>query len=599
MILAALLFLSGLSISAVAIYYSVVGLTAIFSAAAFPIMIMGISLEVGKLVIASWVKAYWSRIPILMRTYAVAGVVVLMVITSLGIFGFLSKAHSDQTLVSGDVQSKIALYDEKIQTSKDNIDANRRALKQMDEAVDQSMARSTDEKGADKAVAIRRSQQKERQRLQSEITAEQTRINQLVEERAPIATEVRKVEAEVGPIKYLAAFVYGENPDASILERAVTWVIILIVIVFDPLAVVMLLAAQMTWTWNKEPRGDKFDDFVAEMPEATIDAMIDQEQQEEIELALSPSENVTESQDISVAYLSKPFKHFENLEPMPAPTPVCEPPVESVADDTSENNQHLQQELAEAQSNIVELANYVQHLQVNYESVSNLHQQSMTREAALIEENANLKEQLSQAMPEKDDQNAMAIIAPEDLGIETRPFTADEIAALDSYNDQRLVSIFDKIDSQPIVLQPLENDTQQISESVDHAIESEVGTQRPDSEIQAIGVDVLDRPGDYITDPVVPEIIKRDPKTGFGNTFAHDPERGDFFIRTDFRPSRLFKWNGVKWIQVNKSTTDAYAYNDAYIQFLAEQVMTGAYSWDELTQTEIEQVQTLTGGRRG
>ena len=250
MILAYLLLLTGLTISAVAIYYSVVGLTAIFSAAAIPIIIMGSALEVGKLVCASWLKANWERAPRFMKYYMVIAVVVLMLITSMGIFGFLSKAHNDQNLVSGDVASKIAIYDEKIKTAKDNIDANRKALKQMDEAVDQVMGLCSDEKGADKAVAIRKSQQKERARLQAEIQTEQKNISQISEERAPIAAEVRKVEAEVGPIKYIAAFIYGTSPDESMLERAVTWIIILIVVVFDPLAVIMLLAAQMTFGWK-------------------------------------------------------------------------------------------------------------------------------------------------------------------------------------------------------------------------------------------------------------------------------------------------------------------------------------------------------------
>ena len=253
MILAYLLLLTGLTISAVAIYYSVVGLTAIFSAAAIPIIIMGSALEVGKLVCASWLKANWERAPRFMKYYMITAVMVLMLITSMGIFGFLSKAHNDQNLVSGDVQSKIAIYDEKIKTSRDNIDANRKALKQMDEAVDQVMGRSSDEKGAEKAVQIRRSQQKERARLQSEITTEQKTIAAISQERAPIAAEVRKVEAEVGPIKYIAKFIYGDKgADENMLEKAVTWIIVLIVVVFDPLAVIMLLAAQMTFGWRKE-----------------------------------------------------------------------------------------------------------------------------------------------------------------------------------------------------------------------------------------------------------------------------------------------------------------------------------------------------------
>jgi hypothetical protein len=252
MILAYLLLLTGLTISAVAIYYSVVGLTAIFSAAAIPIIIMGSALEVGKLVCASWLKANWERAPRFMKYYMTIAVVVLMLITSMGIFGFLSKAHNDQTLVSGDVGSKIAIYDEKIRTAKDNIETDRKQLKQMDEAVDQIMGRSSDEKGADKANAVRKSQQRDRQALAKDIEANQKLVASLNDEAAPIRAEVRKVEAEVGPIKYIAAFIYGTTPDETMLEKAVTWIIILIVIVFDPLAVIMLLAAQMTFGWKKE-----------------------------------------------------------------------------------------------------------------------------------------------------------------------------------------------------------------------------------------------------------------------------------------------------------------------------------------------------------
>jgi hypothetical protein len=252
MILAWLLLLTGLTISAVAIYYSVVGLAAIFSAAVIPIIVMGSALEVAKLVCASWLKANWERAPQLMKIYMTTAVIVLMLITSMGIFGFLSKAHSDQSLVSGDVLSRISIYDEKIKTSKDNIEANRKALRQMDEAVDQSMARSTTEQGASRAVTIRQSQARERTRLQNEIAAEQKSIAKLNEESAPIRAEVRKVEAEVGPLKYIAAFIYGAT-DETLLEKAVTWVIIIIIVVFDPLAVIMLLAAQMTFGWRKEP----------------------------------------------------------------------------------------------------------------------------------------------------------------------------------------------------------------------------------------------------------------------------------------------------------------------------------------------------------
>jgi hypothetical protein len=268
MILAWLLLLTGLTISAVAIYYSVIGLAAIFSAAVIPIVVMGSSLEIAKLVCASWLKANWERAPALMKTYMTIAVVVLMLITSMGIFGFLSKAHSDQSLVSGDVISKIAIYDEKIKIQRDNIDSARKALIQMDSAVDQLMSRTTDERGAEKAAGLRRQQAKERTNLQNDISKAQKEITALNDLRAPIAAEVRKVEAEVGPLKYIAAFIYGETNE-GILERAVTWVIITIIIVFDPLAVIMLLAAQMTFVWMREQKQQEHtpDPYVADVGE--------------------------------------------------------------------------------------------------------------------------------------------------------------------------------------------------------------------------------------------------------------------------------------------------------------------------------------------
>jgi hypothetical protein len=246
--------LTALSLSVVAAWYSILGLTAIFASAVIPIIIMGGILEVAKVTVTVWLHEYWHRCRLLMKFYLVPAVFMLMVITSMGIFGFLSKAHSDQSLVSGDVLAKIAVYDEKIKLSKDNIDANRKALKQMDEAVDQVMGRSTDEKGADKAVSLRRAQAKERNRLIAEIAAEQKKITVISEERAPIAAEVRKVEAEVGPIKYIAAFIYGDSPDSNLLERAVRWVIIILVVVFDPLAIMMVLAATESMKWERERR---------------------------------------------------------------------------------------------------------------------------------------------------------------------------------------------------------------------------------------------------------------------------------------------------------------------------------------------------------
>ena len=291
---------SGLVISAVAVYYSVAGLVSIFAAAAIPIMIMGVALEGSKLVATVWLKWNWARAPRAIKTYLIVAIAALMLITSMGIFGYLSKAHLDQAVPTGDVADKVALIDEKIKTERENIDASRRALKQMDEAVDQVMARSDSERGAERAVQIRRNQQAERARLQKDIATAQTSISRLNEERAPIAKELRKVEAEVGPIKYIAALIYGDNPDANLLEAAVRWVIIVIVFVFDPLAVILLLASQYSFQWFREE--DK-----EEPKEKTVEPPKEPEPQEPEQIpspwpfpvAVPPVEEKTEQRDLA------------------------------------------------------------------------------------------------------------------------------------------------------------------------------------------------------------------------------------------------------------------------------------------------------------
>jgi hypothetical protein len=243
-----------LCLSVTAAWYSIVGLTAIFATAVIPIIIMGSILEVAKVTVTVWLHQYWQHCRWLMKLYLVPAVIMLMVITSMGIFGFLSKAHLDQAVPTGDVAARVQIIDEKIKTQRDNIDAAKRALVQMDAQVDQMLSRTDSEKGAERAVTIRRNQAKERGNLQNEIAAAQKTIVALQAERAPIASELRKVEAEVGPIKYIAALIYGDNPDANVLEKAVRWVIIILVVVFDPLAIMMVLASTESLKWEKQRR---------------------------------------------------------------------------------------------------------------------------------------------------------------------------------------------------------------------------------------------------------------------------------------------------------------------------------------------------------
>lgn len=237
-----LLFFTALALSSVAEYYSIMGLMAIFSGAMISIAVMGCILGLAKIVLVSWVYRNWKETPLLLKSYFVMAIFILMSLTSMGIFGYLSKAHLEQGVVSGDVMAEVALLDEKINIQKENINAARKTISQLDSQVDAALSRTTDAAGADRSTSIRRSQTRERSKLIDDISAAQKEITKLNEERAPKAVELRKVEAEVGPIKYIAALIYEDSTNKDTLEKAVRFIILLIVGVFDPLAVLMFVA---------------------------------------------------------------------------------------------------------------------------------------------------------------------------------------------------------------------------------------------------------------------------------------------------------------------------------------------------------------------
>jgi len=234
MVFAAILFLTAFALSAVAAYYSIIGLIAIFPTAVIAIAIMGITLEIGKLVSASWLYRNWNSSPRFLKHYFTFAVVVLSFITSMGIFGFLSKAHIDQTIVGLDSSVELKILEDEIASERKRIENAQRSLTALDRLVDQS--------DTDSAIKLRNSQAGERKRLATEISSANTSIKDLNSKAAPLRKDSKRIAAEVGPIKYIADFIYGDTTEST-LEAAVRAVIILIVFVFDPLAIILLIAA--------------------------------------------------------------------------------------------------------------------------------------------------------------------------------------------------------------------------------------------------------------------------------------------------------------------------------------------------------------------
>ena len=235
--------LVALTLSGVAGWYSIIGLTAIFSASFWPIVIMGTTLEIGKVVTTAWLHRNWLNAPKMIKYYLTLAVVVLMFITSMGIFGFLSKAHIEQTVNTADNTVLIQQLDAKIERENKKIKDAETVVDQLDNAV-QVLQDAKRLRGKDGAIAVREGQKDERASLQTIIETSLSEIDNLQNEKTKLQVEQTKLEAEVGPLKYIAELIYS-NADKNQLEAAVRWVIIVLVFVFDPLAILLLIAANV------------------------------------------------------------------------------------------------------------------------------------------------------------------------------------------------------------------------------------------------------------------------------------------------------------------------------------------------------------------
>lgn len=232
------LFLSG-----VAEFFGITGLVALFPAAPLSVIVMGIALALAKIATVIWLAKYWSDSRVLHRLYLLFAVMVLMFINTASCFGYLSKAHTDSALAPAAKVSQLEHIDTKIATHLEEIASLKSELAMLDKQVNSYLDRGVEVNTVTKSVQLRRNQAADRKRIQKDLDAAQTAISTLREQRVPIDMELKKLEAEVGPIKYVAAVIYGDNPDSNLLDRAVRWMTILLVVVFDPLAVALVIAA--------------------------------------------------------------------------------------------------------------------------------------------------------------------------------------------------------------------------------------------------------------------------------------------------------------------------------------------------------------------
>jgi flagellar basal body-associated protein FliL len=565
--------LVALSLSTIAAWYSIIGLTAIFAGAVVPIIIMGTALEFAKITTTVWLRKYWHRCSLIMKVYLVPAVVALAVLTSMGIFGFLSKAHLDQNIGSGDVQAQVSLLDEKIAIQRETIKSSRAMLAQMDQQVNDIMTKGDSERSVERSVAIRKQQAKERAGLQKDIEVANKEIQRLNEERAPIASELRKVEAEVGPIKYIAALIYGDNPDANVLERAVRWVIILLVVVFDPLAIMLVLAANQSKDWDDEEAEPKEEDtpdpYVADVGEKPTE-------KEKTLAELHP-------------YLNEPFAHFQNTQPIVHKPEVEEPAYEQddgpLTDEQVEQLKRSVELFANRESEIVSKEELFPDATIKPLQGEEAYQ--LLKDVGIFTQDDKLAPEYG---GEEIDESSIILLDNDDIerpgDYVTTP--VDDSPNYEGYKDEngewvRTGPAFPvpKIETDNVTVQPYVNiDGEYVEYEGKRVHQRVLQDLRPDLfKIYADG------------GPTV--------KTGFGIKFPATAYSGDTFVRVDSMPNRTFKFNGLKWVETNRDTTDTYLSDSGYLQYLIGKISTGEYDPELLTDVERDAIAQHLQSQKG
>ena len=445
----------------------------------------------------------------------------------MGIFGFLSKAHIDQGIPTGDQAAQVSLLEEKIDNERQNIDAARSLLKQMDDAVigitaskdkdiKQRDGSTFSQSGAERAVAVRRSQAKERADLTKQIEEAQSRILKIQEEKAPIASQLRKVEAEVGPIRYVAALIYGDNPDANTLERAVRWMIILIVFVFDPLALILVLAATSSYKWDEEDYKNK-EDEEGDSPlgtETTSTPTVTEP--EPLPKTVVEDDDELTCNKCNTTLVNAPgIGHFcPNKECDVLDGPFEEPTIEGIKDEY-------------VQPNDIKLDDVVR------EDVHEAHAPDAVPSVDRLEHPK--VEVTGPVEPEVRE----PVIQPE---IKTEGVTVQETDG--GY---------------------LQFEGKSFSRSALQEIHPEIFRITADSTAQV--------------------------STNFGTQFPRIAKRGDVFVRVDLLPNRVYKFGGDNWIEINKNQSDSYLYDESYIQYLITKLDSGEYDIDLLSDNERAQIE--------
>lgn len=655
---------TALTISGVAIYYSVSGLAAIFSAAVIPIIIMGGVLEVSKLVTAVWLHRYWGLATWWLKTYLSIAVVVLMLITSIGIFGFLSKAHDTASgnatdaiatveRIDGQIareENRILILEERIaglqsgegfdvsasitqqETIRDGawervqgdidyaqgqIDRLRDQLAVLDEAVNDLRNRgveviTTDEGGTFRraetetidyvaqAEALYEQQKPQRESIADDIATQQgnidryraqaqTTINdanaeinrlreqstssqdddlnkidewnadidniydvidQLKDEKFESEQAVRLVESEVGPIRYIAEFFTGtEEADNNLLETAVSWLIMVIIFVFDPLAVLLLIASQYTFEQRRKEKQS------LEKPEPSDDP---------------------DPEPLGSGFDMEPFGSEHGRQHMLKSKNDFP---KDALEDYDKMQEDMQSKASSPPSAVEDAANVMSGFDLDFtklepsveEAKEAFDNWELSRFHKKLEEEVSVEnDQVSEPVPEP-------VLEEPEVITEDPELQAKIDETKQAFKEYEGNKVEEEVEEGPRVSQGVTYEKVRDSE---YYIDPE-GKQIHENAIKEMHPELQ----------LQEDSGARQAGTSFGTTFPIIAVKGDIFVRVDQMPNRVFKFEGKDWMEIDKDSTDSYTFDEEYIKYIIAQIKTGEYDIDLLSESERVQVE--------
>ena len=485
--------LTALSMATVAAVFAIYGIIAIFAGMPQFALVMGAVIELGKIVGVSWLYRNWNE-PTKIKYFMAPLVLVAMLLTSMGIFGLLSKAHLEQTSPVANNEIQIERLDQQIAREQSRITDAEQVISQLDQSV-QALIEFDRIRGPDGAIAVRESQADQREVLRLTIDTAQTEVDVLEDQKLELTQQLRAIELEVGPIKYIAELIYNDGQDRT--EEAVRWVIIAFIFVFDPMAILLLMAANYTLDQRKK--------------QLLIPDMSKEENKEETDVKETTEElnndtDTTNDPDISDSDISDPASQSDS-----------QPESEPIGGDPSEGSENLQ------------------------ETVTGTDERDIVfvQPEGSIDNNTSVSvEPVSITEVEKDD---IKKVENKEIATEGITLGCDVGGGYIEYNNH----LFQK--------------------DALKEIKPELFSLRTDG-------------------PTMPS-------SSFGTQFPKIAKKKDIFVRVDVIPNRVYRFEGTKWIEINKELSSTYLYDQEYIKYLVDKIDKGEYDVDLLSDQEKIQIE--------